>query len=325
MYLRFVVRIFFGNRSYALLMLPLLIAGYAALNLWKGHHEPHVGVSFGFWGHLLSQSTYLSQFLAGSLILANGIVLNILFNRNGFMESNNFLPALLYVSFLSIFHSFYYLDGFSIAQSLLIIGLHQLLKLNQNEDARRIVFNAAIIIGVACTFYPVLLVIIPFLFWMIWVIRPFIFRESTLTVVGFVIPLIFAGVYDTVYNIHLSGPELSGTSSELWLEDVAVLGGIVLFMIVLGIGRLLLKLKQSSIRLKKLFRVIIILANFSLLLSIFEYFVFHKKEALSLVFIPLMFFLPYSFGYKKQRGVTTAVFYLLFFFSVGKFFYPLAF
>ena len=240
------------------------------------------------------------------------------------MESNNFLPALLYVSFLSIFHSFYYLDGFSIAQSLLIIGLYQLLKLNQNEDARRIVFNAAFIIGVACTFYPVLLVIIPFLFWMIWVIRPFIFRESTLIVVGFVIPLIFAGVYGTVYNIHLSGPELSSTSSELWLEDVAVLGGIVLFMIVLGIGR---NRRNFSARIysTKLFRVIIILANFSLLLTIFEYFVFHKKEALSLVFIPLMFFLPYSFGYKKQRGVTTAVFYLLFFFSVGKFFYPLAF
>lgn len=325
MYIRYVVRIFFGNRSYALLILPLLIAGYAALNMWKGHHEPHPGVNFGFWGHLLSQSTYLSQILAGSLILANGIFLNTIFNRNGFMESNNFLPALLYVSFLSIFHSFYYLDGFSIAQTFLILGLYQLLKLRQNEDGRSIVFNAAFIIGTACTFYPVLLLIIPFLFWMIWVIRPFAFRESTLAVVGIAIPLIFAGVYGSVYNIHLSGLELSSTSSELWLADITALGGTVLFMIVLGIRQLVLKLKQSSIRLKKLFRVIVILANFSLLLTIFEYFVFHKKEALSLVFIPLMFFLPYSFGYKKQRGVTTAVFYLLFFFSVGKFFYPLAF
>ncbi|NRA11627.1 MAG: hypothetical protein HRT57_06710 [Crocinitomicaceae bacterium] len=319
------VRIFFGNRPYALLMLPLLIMGYVALNLWKGHHQPDIGGNFGFWGHLLDQSTYLSQILAGTLIFANGILLNTLFNRNGFMESNNFLPALLYVSFLSIFHSFYYLDGFSIAQTFLILGLFQLLKLSQNEDARRIVFNAAFIIGVACTFYPILLVIMPFLFWMIWVIRPFVFRESTLTVVGITIPLIFTGVYGSVYDIQLSGGDVSSTSSELWLEDVTILGGIVFFMIVLGIGRLALKLKQSSIRLKKLFRVIVILGNFCLLLTIFEYFVFHKKEALGLVFIPLMFFLPYSFGYKKQRGVTTAVFYLFFFFSVGKFFYPLAF
>jgi hypothetical protein len=118
---------------------------------------------------------------------------------------------------------------------------------------------------------------------------------------------------------------MSSTSPELWLEDILIMGGILLFMIVLGLGTLAIKLKQSSIRLKKLFRVIVILANFCLLLTIFEYFVFHKKEALSLVFIPLMFFLPYSFGFKKQRSVTTTAYYVLFFFSVGKFFYPLAF
>ena len=306
-------------------MLPPLIVGYITLNMWQGHHNPHASTNFGFWGDLLSQSTLLSQVLAGSLIFLNGILLNTLFNRNGFMESNNYLPSLLYVTFLSIFHSFYFLDGFALSQTLLILGLFQLLKLSQNEDARRIVFNAAFLIGVACTFYPLLLAIMPFLFWMIWVIRPFVFRESTLTVIGAAIPLIFAGVYGVVFNVQLSKEEISSTSSELWLEDITVMGSIVLIMVVLGVGTLGLKLKQSSIRLKKLFRVIVILANFCLILTIFEYFVFHKKEALSLVFIPLMFFLPYAFGYKKQRTVTTTVFYLLFFFSVGKFFYPLAF
>jgi len=320
-----VVRIFFGNRSYALLILPLLIVGYTVLNMWKGHHDPDIQANFGFWGHLLSQSTLLSQFLAGSLIFVNAILLNTLFNRNDFMESNNYLPSLLYVTFLSIFHSFYFLDGSSIAQTLVVLGLYQLLKLSQNEDARKIVFNAAFLFGVACTFNPLLLLIIPFMFWMGWVIRPFVFRESTLTVIGAVIPLMFAGVYGSFYNIEMTNEQFSSSSTELWLEDIVVLGGATFFMIVLGVGSLALKLKQSSIRLKKLFRVIVILANFCLLLTIFEYFVFHKKEALSLVFIPLMFFLPYAFGYKKQRMVTTTVFYLLFFFSVGKFFYPLAF
>ena len=49
------------------------------------------------------------------------------------------------------------------------------------------------------------------------------------------------------------------------------------------------------------------------------------KEVLALVFVPLMFVLPYAFGYKKQRDVPTMVFYLLFFYSVGKFLYPLTF
>lgn len=299
--------------------------GYTVLNMWKGHHDPELHTNFGFWGHLLSQTTLLSQILAGALIFTNAILLNTLFNRNHFMDSNNYLPALLYVSILSVFHSFYYLDGSAIAQTLIVLGLFQLMKLNQNEDARKIVFNAAFLFGVACTFNPILLLIIPFMFWMVWVFCPFVIRESTLTIIGAVIPLIFAGVYGSVYNIQMKNEQFSSSSSELWLEDIIVMGGAVFFMLVLGIGTLALKLKQSSIRLKKLFRVIVILANFCLLLTIFEYFVFHKKEALGLVFIPLMFFLPYAFGYKKQRMVTTTVYYLFFFYSVGKFFYPLAF
>ena len=301
------------------------MAGYVALNMWKQHHVPDIETNFGFWGNLLDQSTLLSQISAGAFIFINAILLNTLFNRNGFMESNNFLPALLYVSFMSIFHSFYFLDGFVIASTLLVLALFELLKLNQNEDARRIVFNASFLIGVACTFYPLMLTLIIFLFWMIWVIRPFVLRESVLTVIGLIIPLIYAGIYGSVYNIKLKNHQISSSSSELLLEDVTVMGGIVLLMILLGARTLNAKLQQCSIRLKKLFRVILILANYALLMAIFEYFVFHKKEALSLIFIPLMFFLPYAFGYKKQRSTTTVVFYILILFSVGKFFFPLSF
>ena len=225
----------------ALLVLPFLIAGYVALNMWQNHHVPDLQSSFGFFGDLLNQSTVLSQILAGSIVLANAILLNVLFNRNDFMESNSFVPGLLYVSLLSFFHSFYYLDGFGVAQFFLVLGLVQMLKLNQNEDARRIVFNASFLIGIACTFSPIMLSIIPFLFWMVWVTRPFIFRESILTVIGFSIPLVYAGVYSSVYGIQLKGGKLSSTSPELWLEDLIVLGGVVFIMLILAARTIALK------------------------------------------------------------------------------------
>lgn len=319
------VRIFFGNRSYALLILPFIIAGYVALNMWKHYHLPDTHSGFGFWGELLSQTSIFSQILASGFVLLNAILLNTLFNRNGFMESNNFLPSILYVVFMSIFHSFYYLDGFVIAQTLLVLALYQLLKLNQKEDGRRVVFNASFMIGAACTFYPLMLTLIIFLFWMIWVVRPFVMRESSLAVIGLSIPLVYAGIYGSVFDIQLTNEQFSSTSPEFRLEDIIVISGIVFMMLILGMKSLSTKLQQSSIRLKKLFRIILILANYALLLAILEYFVFHKKEALAIVFIPLMFFLPYAFGYKNQRSATTFVFYLLFLFSVGKFFYPLSF
>lgn len=316
------VRIFFGNRAYALLILPFVIAGYVALNEYMQYHLPEGQSNFGFWGNVLDQGDWIPRIAASMLVFVGAIVINTVFNRNEFMDRNNYLPALLYISCMSFFHSFYYLNGFSIAQLLIIFGFSMLLRLNQNEDGRRNVFNAAFLIGVASTFYPLLLLFIPFVLWMIWVIRPFVFRESMLTLVGFTIPLTYAGVYTSVVGVKLSNAQLSSSALELHLYDVIVLGGGALILLVLSIGPLLTKVQQSSIRLKKLFRIVWIMINFSLLLSIFEYFLFNKKEQLAMTFIPLMFLLPYGFGDKQQRMVTTTFYYILLFYSVGKFFEP---
>lgn len=293
------------------------------INIWVNYHLPEETSNFGFWGQILDQTHWLSQLLAFAFAFISAIILNTLFNRNEFMERNNFLPSLLYVSFLSFFHSFYYLDGFSVAQLFMVLALFQLFRLSQNEDGRRIVFNAGFLLGVACTFFPLLILFVPFLFWMIWVIRPFVLRESLLTIIGFIIPLIYAGVYGEIFNIKLTGAEFSSSAFEMKLQDIIILSILGFGLAILAMRTILVKIQQSSIRLKKLFRVVLILVNFSLLLTVLEYFVFHKKESLALAFIPLIFFLPYAFGYKKQRKTTTVVFYLLFLFSVSKFLLPL--
>jgi hypothetical protein len=290
-----------------------------------GYHLPELNVDFGFWGPILSQDSWASRLLAPAFVLTGAIVINILYNRNDFKERNTYLPSLLYLTLMSGFHSFYYLDGLTIAQLLAIVALFQVFKLNQNEDGRRIVFNLTFILGVGATFYPVLLLFIPFVFWIVWVIRPFVMRESVLAMLGFMIPLVYAGVYTSVFDIKVTTEILSSTTHELKLEDIIIIGAITFLMALMSFGTLMLKIQQSSIRLKKLFRIVLILANFVLLLTVFEYFVFHKKEVLSLVFIPLMFILPYAFGFKKLRETTTFVYYLLLIFSVGKFFYPITF
>lgn len=319
------VQLFYGNRSFALLFLPLFVAMYAILNFYLPYHTLEPTAHFGFWGNLLPQSNIISPVLAPVLIFVGALVLNALFNRNEFMERNNYIASLLYITFMSSFHSFYYLDGFALAQFFVILALYQVLELYQNEDGRRRVFNMAFLLGVAGTFYPLLLTVVIFAFWLVWVIRPFVMRESLLLVIGFLIPVLYGGIYSSFMGVKIQNEAISSVSAELSLEDVIIVGGIAFFMILLGVGTLLMKIQQSSIRLKKLFRILLILINFTLLLTILEYFVFHKKEVLALVFVPLMFVLPYGFGLKKQRDVTTVVFYLLFFFSVGKFLYPLTF
>ena len=150
------VQLFFGNRSFALLFLPVLAAVYIALNVYFPYFQPEESAHFGFWGNFLSQSNWISQFLAPLLVLAEAVLINSLFNRNEFMERNTYTPALLYVTCMSVFHCFYFLDGFAIAQFSVVMAVHQLFRLYQNEDGRRHVFNVGFWLGIACTFHPVL-------------------------------------------------------------------------------------------------------------------------------------------------------------------------
>ncbi|MFT5780066.1 MAG: hypothetical protein ACI837_003027 [Crocinitomicaceae bacterium] len=314
-----VVKIFFGNRSGVLLLLPLLIVIYVACNWFLGHHLPEPS-GFGFWGELLNEDKLLGRIAAPVLILLNAILLNNIFNRNGFMEKNNYVSSLLYVVCKSFFHSFYFLSGFGIAETLLILALFQLYKLDQNTDGRRAVFNASFLIGLGATFYPIMITCIPFLFSMIWVLRPFIFRESALAVIGFALPLVYGGYYGSLYGIKLNGESFTSSSHEMVLPDLFVVGGGILLLTFAGMVPWLKKLGQSSIRLKKLFRLNLLLSLYIVLLATLEFFAYGKIEAISLLIGILILFLPYAFGDGKLRSVPSVVFYLVFFFSVSKFF-----
>lgn len=319
------VRIFYSNRSFALLFIPVIIGGFIALNYFFPHHFPHEESHFGMWGGFLPENNWLSQFLAPILILINAIVLNVYFNRNEFLEKNNYLVALLYVTFMSSFHSFYFLDGFAIAQFILGLSLFYFFRLNQNDDARKTVFNVAFLFGVASTFYPLFLLSIPLLYSIIWVMRPFVFRESLLTLVGFVIPLIYAGVYGMYFEIKLEPIDFSSSSSEMIIFDLIFVGSAVVWFLVFSLRTLFKKMQQGSIRIRKLYNILIMLILLSILLTAVEYFAFQKAQTISLILIPLMFIIPYGFGYKKQRSTPTLFYYILLLFSVGKYFYVINF
>lgn len=316
------VKLFFGNRSFALLFLPVIIALFGGLNFIFHHHSPEDNVILGFWGKVGSQSFWPYQLGAFVLILINGILINNIFNRNDFMERNNYLASLLYVVIMSFFHSFYFISGASLAQTLLILMFVQMFKLNQNEDGRRAVFNASFLFGIAASLYPVLLLGTPFLFWMIWVVRPFVLRESLLAITGFILPLVYAGLYGFFFGVKVVRDEFSSSAGEWQYYDFVILSFFVSLLILTSISDVLNKIGASTIRLKKLFRILLLLIGFSVGIALIEFFVFDKLEGLGLLAFPLMFVLPYAFGVKTPRTFAVITYYLIFFFAVGKFFIP---
>jgi hypothetical protein len=297
---------------------------YVLTNWYLGYHVPETS-STGFFGISLNEDQMWVKIAGPLLILVNAILLNNIFNRNGFMDRNIYLPALLYVVFRSYFHSFYFINGFIVAEFLLILALIQLFKLDQSSDGRRAVFNAAFLLGLSTTMYPLMMISIPFIFWMIWVLRPFVIRESALAIVGFIIPLLYAGFYGTVYGVELTGEFLSSASNEWKFPDIFVIGGGAFLLQLIATGPVLAKISKSSIRLKKVFRLNILLSLFIVSLSIVEFIFYGKVESIAMITGILILFLPYGFGERNPRALPTFLLYLIFFFSVGKFFISIEF
>ena len=314
------VKLFFGNRSFALIFLPVIIGLFGVLNYLFHYHNPEHQTFLGFWGEINEQLHWLYQIAAFALIFFNGILINNLFNRHDFMEKNNYLASLLYVVIMSFFHSFYFISGASLAQTLLILTFVQVFKINQNEDGRRAVFNASIFFGLAASLYPVLLFGSPFLFWMIWAVRPFVIREVILAITGLILPLTYVGIYRFFFGIKFVREQLSSSAREGHYFDFVVLLFLISLLIIASLSDALSKIRASTIRLKKLFRMLLLFLGLSLGITLVEVFVFGKLEGIGVLVFPLMFILPYAFGFKKPRVFAIIIYYFIFFFAVSKFF-----
>ena len=316
-------KLYFGNNILALVFLPFIIGLYFANNFLFQDQLIEPTLSFGFWGDTSAKGFFLLELPALLVVFGNAVMINRIFNRNDFMEKNNYLPALLYVVCYSFFHSFYFLDGLSIAHFFMVLLLYQLSALRQNEDARRTAFNAAILFSLGATFYPVLIVVTPFLFWMVWVFRPIIIREASLIIAGLMVPLIYAGLFAYVTDAELALEDFSSSFPEKASLELGVAGILPLTLLLFSLPMVIDKIRASTIRLKKLFRMLLLLFFMVLITGVLDGLYYEKRGGASLLIVPAIFFISFAFGKKKMKIVPVSIFYLFFLFSIVKFFLPI--
>lgn len=280
-------------------------------------------VNLGFFG--VYKENVLTSILSGVIVYLTAIVLNNLFNRHEFREKNTYLPSLIYVVLASYNDACYHLSGVVVSSLLIALALVQIFKLNQNEDGRRDVFNAAVLFGLSACFYPVLFLLFPLLFIVVWVLRPFVLRESALMVTGFILPVIYAGVwaYYTGYELDNTLFSPSGTIENR--NIFMIYGGLITLLILTMISPLIQKINQSGIRLKKLFRIIFFIMIAFSIVFLLELLFMNKLGGAFLLVLPLSMLLTYAFGDRDLKSFPTFVFYLIFILSVGKFFYSFNF
>lgn len=317
------IRIFLGNRAAVLLLMPLFVVGYLFLNLHSSYFEITESFDLGFWGSL-SISEFAGNFLpwvSGIFVLLNAYFINFFFNANGFYERNSYITALLYIILLSYYRSFYFMDGLLISHFFILMAFMQLYSMEYNTDARKRAFNSGFFFGVATTFHPPLAMILPFLWFMMTRIRPFVFREMLLATIGMLVPLIYAFSANLVFKHEINFNFIESTS-RYTQKELIFLSSLVLFVFLvltswIGIRNKALK---SSIRFRKNTNILYLFLLFAMCLGTIDWFFFQQYEWFCFIVIPIALFLPFSYLNVRFKFISHLLFYITFLFSVIKFF-----
>jgi hypothetical protein len=320
------IRFFGDNRPLVLFFLPLiLVIFHVAFHLGGISGETHaLNLTFGWWGNFQVnewKNSISYELLVGIWILFNAITLNYTFNSVEFNDKNTYLPSLIFIVLSSISETFYELSGFHLAMSMLILMINQFLRLDQNHDGSKRIFNGAFFLGIAITTYPPLLILTPFAVLMYLGFRPFTGRELWFYLLGVLTPLSY--LYSYCYLSDLPLPSIKFGWNPFIQQvnmEVLLVGVLLISAFIIGLIGLYHKMSTAGNRFKKEVQVINSLGISLLFMLVFNVFIESPMLRIEFFIIPLSFLFTFPLLSKRFNLIASLFFYLIFFFGVLKFF-----
>ena len=196
----------------------------------------------------------------------------------------------------------------------------QLFELNRNNDGRKTVFNSFFYAGIATSFTPILILLTPLLILPVLIMRPFKLQEIVVSVLGFVIPFMYilsiAYLQNDPINIGIEEHHLAQSENKDYLFVIAT----ICILLILGILSVLVKSHKTTINSNKQLRILFILTLIFAICALYYMLSFQQIDHLSLILIPLSIFLIFSFLSNTYGIAATVLFYVVFGYSVIKFF-----
>lgn len=317
-----ILRPFLSNQPFVLLLLIPVIAGFHLLNGFFHYHATFPVVDLGLFGKTDLFNDWWTGIPAALIVGANALQLNALFNRHEFLDKNNYGPALFYVVLMSFSFSFYQFDALLIVHVCWLQVIRILFLMHPNQDNRKQAFNAAFFAGVSAVFFPPSAGLLVFLWFAVWSLKSFNFKEWLMMHIGFGIP-VFNGLMFWWFSGHtISLNVLRNTNNNIKYEEliyyassVAVL--VLFFLSIIGVR---IRLQKSSIRFKKLNRALVWVLIGAVLFGSADLIFYQQLDWFNVMFIPLSFFFTFAFIHKFWQIVATWFFYATFLVAVVKFF-----
>ena len=316
-----ILRPFLSNQPLALGLLLPVAAVFVVLNSVFHYHTPFEWLDLGLLGKVKAFPAEISTTLSVTIVLANAVFLNFLFNRHDFLERNNYTPSLFYVVFMSFSHSFYYFDALLLVHTCWLLAFRLLFDLENGQSNRAQVFNIGCFVGLGMVLFPPSAGLVIFLWLSVRMMKSLTFTEFLLLVLGTVL-IAFNGLMYWWFEGHKIGSNLLRLNTLVKYEQMILIamGSVMFLLLALSMIGVRVRVQKSSIRFKKINRSMLWMVLGTLGLGVAELIFYQQVEWFSLMFVPLGFLFTFAFIHTFWKQVSTVFFYLTFLLAVIKFF-----
>lgn len=313
------LKIFKTNRVEVMFALPLVLLPLWLLGFFKLGVQD-VTSSIGLYKLFFSnvnEAHWLAMLVAMLLVVVQAFYLNILLNKQAIYKQTNHYAALIYVLFSGFTVATIGFHPVIIANTFVVLALGKLLAMNARESAVSLVFDASFLIAIAALFYLPYGVLLLSIYAAIGLVRPFVWREWVVPIIGFLTPVLFYSTWcyvaedDSWRSIFLDLSEFSLTSlfAVGWMNiSVLVLFGILLIASILG----LLKTRAVvTVRVKKLIGVLFLISCLFLVIFVLSGFNESTSYRYAILLLPISVLLPFYLGSAKRMALAGLLFYTL--------------
>lgn len=191
------IRFFKSNNAAAYVFLPLLALAIWGFGFFFLPVQPsqHVMPFYGIISGGISTLHWLNIIIALVVVLSEAFLLNYIITENALFTKQSFLPALFYVLFMSNNNAMLTTHPLLFANLFLLFAIDQLLNAYRKDKAFAEAFNAGFLISIATLFYFPYIVFVPVLGIAFILLRPFIWREWIISILGVLLPYCFVATY----------------------------------------------------------------------------------------------------------------------------------
>lgn len=301
------------NRSLAPVFLPLALgvlwikAFFLPLPVQTGPIMP----VYGYLNDFLAYSPALSALVGLLLLLAQSLLVNHIIERHEVLGNNSFLPGFVYALLMSSDPGLLYAHPALFSNLFLLLALNTLLQSYRMEKAYACIFDAGLYIALASLFYLPASLFLLIVWAALIILRPFIWREWVISILGFMVPWILLLFYFYWQGLSLQVPDslLPFTWIKLFsfnpasffqtLGEIAV--AVVLFLTsLLSVGRFLSDLSSGTVRTRSNLLVILNFFIISLIAGLFS--AESQLSTISFIAIPAAFYFSGYFLFARKKA-----------------------